>query len=111
MRDVHDRGTMKWVSLMLPEHVELLKGVFVEHKQKPLLDEQKMLEIDQRLKYGLRHKMELVMTYYNDGDFLTLEGKIDRIDQWKGYIMLANENGTQIPLTDLIDVDIIPPTQ
>lgn len=56
---IHDRGTMKWVSLMLPEHVEMLKTVFVERKEKPLLDEQKMVEIDRILKYAIEHEVAI----------------------------------------------------
>jgi hypothetical protein len=105
--DVHDRGTMKWVSLMLPEHVELLKDVFMERPKKPMIDEQQMLEIDQNLKYRLKNKVEMVLTYYCQGDYLTSRGKIERIDQWRGYILPTNNQGTFIPLHDLLDVEII----
>src|SRR5690625_3300685 len=103
---VHDRGTMKWVSLMLPEHVEMLKEVFVVRKEKPILDEQKMIEIDQTLKYALKYKVAIEMTYYMDGDFLTQSGKLAKIDQWKGYIVLCNEDGNRISLAHIIDVEV-----
>lgn len=106
MMKVHDRGTMKWVSLMLPEHVELLKEVFVEQKEKPILDEQKMSEIDKTLKYALKNRINIKMTYFNDGDYSTLSGKLAEIDQWRGYIVLRNEDGFNISLTDIIDVAI-----
>ncbi|HLR71312.1 MAG TPA: YolD-like family protein [Pseudogracilibacillus sp.] len=105
--NVHDRGTMKWVSLMLPEHVEMLKEVFVEYKEKPILDEQKMTEIDRTLKYALKYQVTIEMTYYEDGDFLTLRGKLAEIDQWRGYIVLRNENGGHISLSNMIDVEVI----
>lgn len=104
--NVHDRGTMKWVSLMLPEHVELLKDVFVERPQKPVLDDQKMQEIDQKLKYGLQHQVHLSITYYREGYYFTLNGKIDRIDQYNGYIVLENQEGILLPLTEIMDVEI-----
>lgn len=104
--NVHDRGTMKWVSLMLPEHVEMLQEVFKEYKEKPLLDEQKRIEIDQKLKYGLKYQVNMEMTYYSDGEYLKLYSKLERFDQWRGYIVLANENGLQIPLNDIIDVEM-----
>lgn len=104
---VHDRGTMKWVSLMLPEHVELLKEVFVEYKKKPILDEQKMMEIDQMLKYALTYRAQIEMTYYHDGELLTLSGKLMEIDQWKGYIVLKNEDGFTVSLSDIVDVSLI----
>src|SRR5690625_2638339 len=98
---VHDRGTMKWVSLMLPEHVEMLKGVFIERKEKPILDEQKMTEIDHILKYALEHQTNVAMTYYDDGDYVTVRGKLEEIDQWRGYIVLRNENGHELSLSSI----------
>ncbi len=106
MMKVHDRGTMKWVSLMLPEHVEMLKDVFVEYKEKPILDEQKMMEIDQTLKFALEHQVVIEMTYYHNGDFLTLRGKLDKIDQWRGYIVLKNEDGFHVSLSSIVDVEV-----
>lgn len=104
---IHDRGTMKWVSLMLPEHVEMLKTVFVERKEKPLLDEQKMVEIDRILKYAIEHEVAIEITYYDDGEYVTTQGKLEQIDQWRGYIVLKNEHGIQIPLANVIDVETI----
>lgn len=109
MMKVHDRGTKKWVSLMLPEHVELLKEVFVEYKEKPSLDEQQMIEIDQKLKYALEHNANIKMTYYDDGEFLTVSGQLKKIDQWRGYIILLNEDGIYISLASIIDVEILSP--
>ena len=103
---VHDRGTMKWVSLMLPEHVELLQEVFTEHKEKPLLDEQKRLEIDRKLKYSLEHQVTVEMTYFQEGDLHTLTSIIEKIDQWQGCIILANEGDISIPLNNLVDIEV-----
>lgn len=105
MIDVHDRGTMKWVSLMLPEHVELLKNVFAERQEKPILDEQKRIELDQKLKYSLKHQIDIAITYFKHGEYVTLHGKIEQIDQWKGYIFLSNGEGDFIPLTAITDID------
>lgn len=104
---VQDRGTMKWVSLMLPEHVALLKDALIEYKDKPILDEQKMVEIDSKLKFALEEQVELEMTYYQAGDILTLSGRLMKIDQLCGYIVLRNEDGATISLQDIIDVEII----
>ena len=52
---VNDRGTKKWTSLMLPEHVEILKKVFAEqsYQTKPILDEQQVVENERILKHAL----------------------------------------------------------
>lgn len=103
---VCDRGTKKWVSLMLPEHVEMLEHVFVEYKKKPVLDEQQMEEIDQTLKYALKTNVDIEMTYYNDGDYMTVRGRLAQIDQWRGYIVLLNEDGFTVSLSNIMNVAI-----
>jgi len=105
--ELQDRGSMKWVSLMLPEHVEKLRDVFVERKVKPLLDEQKMNEMDRVLKEALLYGKVIQMTYYTDGEFARVEGVLARIDQRKGFILLCDEVGTEIPLGELIDVQMV----
>lgn len=106
MLQVQDRGTKKWVSLMLPEHIEMLQKVFIEKQAKPILDEQKMMEIDQTLKSALANQLDVGMTYYKNGNLLKLTGRLARVDQWQGYIVLLNEHGSQIPLKDIVDVEL-----
>lgn len=107
MLQVQDRGTKKWVSLMLPEHMEMLKNVFIERKARPILDEQKMEKIDETLKYAFTNKLNVGITYYRAGNYLRVIGKLARIDQWQGYIVLLNENGSQISLKDVVNVEIL----
>ncbi|GGF15217.1 hypothetical protein GCM10010954_12290 [Halobacillus andaensis] len=40
MENTSDRGKIKWTSLMLPEHVEMVKETYKEQNkvEKPLLD-------------------------------------------------------------------------
>lgn len=104
---VKDRGTMKWVSLMLPEHVEKLNEVFIEYKEKPVLDEQKMSEIDRTLKYAIQHRTPLEMTYFYSGEYRTVTSRLEKIDQWRGFILLKNEDGRKISLTNIIDVQLV----
>lgn len=104
---VKDRGTMKWVSLMLPEHVEMLNEVFIEYKEKPVLDEQKMSEIDRTLKYALKHRAPLEMTYFYSGEYRTVTSRLEKIDQWRGFILLKNEDGRKISLTNIIDAQLV----
>lgn len=104
---VKDRGTMKWVSLMLPEHIEKLNEVFIEYKEKPVLDEQKMSEIDRALKYAIKHRTPLEMTYFYSGEYRTITSRLEKIDQWRGFILLRNEDGRKISLTNIIDAQLV----
>ena len=65
-----------------------------------------MTEIDRILKLALEHQVAIEMTYYHDGEFLTLRGKLDKIDQWRGYIVLRNEDGFHVSLSSIVDVEI-----
>src|SRR5699024_7075787 len=107
MMKVHDRGSIKWTSLMLPEHIEQLREIFTEYKEKPILDEQKQIEIDQQLKYGLTHQLILKITYYNQGEFHILNSRLKKFDQWKWGIVLADEDRTINQLNDKQDVEVI----
>lgn len=102
---LQDRGTKKWVSLMLPEHVEMLKEVFIEYKEKPQLDGQEKEMIDQTLKWALETKEEIEITYFDDGFYKKYRGKLQRIDQWRGYIILFQAGGVRISLQDIISIE------
>lgn len=107
MLQVQDRGTKKWVSLMLPEHIEMLKEVFIEKSERPILDEQKMMEIDQTLKSAFANKLEVGIAYFKEGNVLRAAGKLAKIDYWQGYIVLLNEHGSRILLSDVTDVELL----
>jgi|SRR5690625_2554609 len=105
--EVHDRGTMKWVSLMLPEHIAELREIFTVKKEKPILDEQQRDEIDYTLKRSIEYEEPLRLTYYDAGQFRTVQGTLAKIDQRRGYIMLCDGVGKSIPLRDVIDAEIM----
>ena len=54
---LRDRGSIKWVSMMLPEHVELIKEYHegLDKVKKPVLDEQKYDELNNKV---IRDAME-----------------------------------------------------
>jgi len=104
---LQDRGTKKWVSLMLPEHVEMLKEVFIDYKEKPVLDLQEKERIDRTLKWAIETKEEIEITYFDDGFYKNYRGKLQRIDQWRGYIILFQAGGIRISLNDIISIERI----
>lgn len=104
-----DRGTKKWTSLMLPEHIELLKDAFAEfeYKEKPILDEQQIIEINTQLKHALKANLAVEIKYYLDHDFYTSKGKLLNIDTFGGYLRLDDENKEEIYLIDIVDVKVL----
>lgn len=107
--DIKDRGTKKWTSLMLPEHVEALKRLFAEeeHKEKPLLDEQKKIEIDLILQTALHRDETVEIKYYADDDYQSMKGKLIMIDTLNSHLRLESDTLEDIPLQDIIDVSIL----
>ncbi len=100
---MQDRGAIKWTSLMLPEHVQALKQLYDQqnHKPKPILDEQKIEEIEFALQFACKDDLSISVTYYKDYDFKTVQGK----PGIRGEII--NVGGLSIKFGDILDVEIL----
>lgn len=104
---VNDRGTKKWTSLMLPEHVEALKKVFAEedNEEKPILDEQQQMEMDMILQLALKDNLTVKIKCYLDHNYLTVEGKPVIIDMFNNCLKL--HNGMEIKLDNVVEVNTV----
>lgn len=102
---LHDRGTKKWTSLMLPEHAEALKKLFAEYerKEKPVLDEQQLLENESAIQEAIENDLDVDIRYFKDYDFHVARGKILFIEMGDRSLHLDNE---KIKLDNIIEVNI-----
>lgn len=100
---VNDRGTIKWTSIMMPEHVEMLQEILEEQdrKEKPILDEQQQEEINLKLWMALKNDLTVELKYYDKHDFYKAKGKITSINRQNKYIDIA---GQRLPFESIIDV-------
>lgn len=99
-----DRGTIKWTSLMLPEHVELLKQLWKETEKvsKPIIDPQ-MIDVFRREIYeAYIQKNEITIRYYEDGYFKEETGYISSFNQRKKMVQF--ENGENISLRQIVSI-------
>jgi len=105
--NVNDRGTKKWSSIMLPEHVDALKQVFAEqeYKEKPILDDQQKVEIDLKLQIAIQNDLPIEVEYFKDHDFHKIKDKVLTIDSLNRYLRL--EKIDKLHLNDIIDVQIL----
>lgn len=105
---VNDRGTIKWASLMLPEHVQLLNEMWKEdeYQVKPTLDEQKITEIDGRLQCAIHNDLTVVVKFFKNHSCWTAKGKILKIDSLNKILQLTSQGGMKIALGNVIDVYI-----
>ncbi len=101
---LHDRGTKKWTSLMMPEHVEMLKDVFVENKEMPDVDEHQISENNLLLEEALHNDLEVQIKYYANNDHKVINGNILYIDGMNKMIFLEDE---EIEMKYIIEVNIL----
>lgn len=104
---INDRGTKKWSSIMLPEHVEALKQVIAEqdYKEKPILDDQQKVEIDLKLQMAIQNDLMLKVEYFRSHDFHQVQGKLRTIDALNKRLQF--NDGTELKLDDVLDVTIL----
>lgn len=64
-----DRGTKKWVAMMLPEHVAGVKEVIEEQNkiEQPVLDEDKLNDIDLLIHEAMEYNQLLKFSLFKDG--------------------------------------------
>ena len=107
---LRDRGTIKWTSLMLPEHVELLKEMWQEETklQKPEMDAQELEMMNRKLKRADHYKDTVQLSVYHNGEIVTITGKIKQIDLNSKIIRLENGHTDRtISFSNIIEVDTI----
>ncbi|WP_079529476.1 YolD-like family protein [Halobacillus hunanensis] len=77
-----DRGTIKWTSLMLPEHVELIKEVWQEDEGVPkkVIDEQQAEENELALQRAVQEGLLVRITYYNGFNYSYRKAKVLHLD-------------------------------
>lgn len=103
-----DRGTKKWASLMLPEHVELLKMLWTEDEKlsKPILDEQELEIIYQRLIQAYKQQHSVKLTIYMDGMMEEIYGKIIKFNEENICFRLDDDTEVLINLHRIMSMGI-----
>ncbi|WP_226671568.1 YolD-like family protein [Metabacillus litoralis] len=106
---IRDRGNIKWTSMMLPEHVKLLRtwSETDMYQEKPELDEQQLEQFNEMIFHAMEEHVELIFTYYKNHFFHTCSGYVHYIDPIQQTLRIVDEQtGTriQLPLQEVIDV-------
>lgn len=96
----NDRGTIKWTSLMLPEHVEMLKELWAEEEKTtmPKLDQQELECINQIAQTAYCNKESVQISIFHNGKHQFYQGKILKMNPLKSTLQLQL-NGQSTPLT------------
>ncbi|MET3682221.1 hypothetical protein ABID56_000300 [Alkalibacillus flavidus] len=72
----HDRGSIKWTSLMLPEHVDALQDIWQvqDNQQPPMLDDQQLDYYIHVLTEAYQTDQPLHIVYYKANEFRAVNG-------------------------------------
>ncbi|WP_249599597.1 YolD-like family protein [Peribacillus frigoritolerans] len=90
---IRDRGNKKWVSLMLPEHVKMLREYDASYNKipKPSLDEQKYEQFNEIVSEAMEMNNILEFSYYFQGDIRQYIGNIHYFDVLKQDLRIIDQ--------------------
>ena len=105
---IKDRGKMKWVSMMLPEHVQMLREWADEdlNEERVVLDEQQIEEINHIIAEAMEHRMLVAISYYHQKRYHVMIGHIHHYDEWKQQLNVIDrfDEAQYIKFADIMDV-------
>jgi len=104
-----DRGTKKWVAMMLPEHVAAVKNEINNQDKiaQPTLDEDKLNDIDVLIHEAMEYNQLLKYSLYNNGYIDTLIGRTVYIDYLNNQLRIQDEKDYihYVSFRKLVDVE------
>ncbi|MCY7902134.1 YolD-like family protein [Bacillus inaquosorum] len=105
---LRDRGTIKYTSIMLPEHLTQLKQDLIDLSkiEKPSLDDQQIEEMDILVSEALEFNKELKFKLFNNGFVENVTGRVHYInfEQQKLHVKDQNDNTVYINMNNIIGV-------
>ncbi|WP_419958906.1 YolD-like family protein [Psychrobacillus sp. BM2] len=107
---IQDRGSKKWVAMMLPEHVKMLREYAVEIKKEPRpdLNEFDYEAIQDQIALAMKRNVEIKIKRWKEGEFIYNRGTIQWIDLRKRTIELEDSfRSFELSIDEIIDVTIL----
>ncbi len=105
---IRDRGRIKWVSMMLPEHIKLLKDWVKEdqYEERKEIDEQQLELMNMTLTEAIEFDQFVTITHYRNRNYEIVIGKIHYWDGMaqKLHIIDHFEEVHRIPITAIADI-------
>ncbi|WP_407272784.1 YolD-like family protein [Radiobacillus sp. PE A8.2] len=106
---VNDRGNIKWTSLMLPEHVEMLKNLWKEDQYSlpPQLDEQELERINYLIQMSIQQKLAVELITFQNRENHKYQGMITSMNTQQQTLRLVQiESTLTIPLKQIVDIQL-----
>ena len=107
---VRDRGSKKWVAMMLPEHVQLLRQYNEDIKKisRPNLDEFDLLAIQEQIEIAMKRNVEIKFKIWKEGEVKYCTGKICWIDLNRKTIKAEDKmHSFQLNFDEIVDVNLL----
>lgn len=107
---IRDRGRIKWNSLMLPEHVKMLREWAEEdtYEKPKQLDEQQLEIMNEVVAEAIEYCKTVVLTHYHHHHHELVLGTIQRYDPIEGEIKIVDRfhEPHTISLKNIADIQI-----
>ncbi|WP_342598346.1 YolD-like family protein [Psychrobacillus sp. FSL H8-0483] len=110
LSQVRDRGSKKWVAMMLPEHVKMLRDYNEEIKKvaRPDLNEFDYEAIQEQIELAMKRNVEIKIKRWKEGEFLYNRGTIQWIDLTKRTIEVEDPfRCFELKIDEIVDVTIL----
>ncbi|WP_391209200.1 YolD-like family protein [Psychrobacillus sp. L4] len=107
---LRDRGSKKWVAMMLPEHLKLVREYIEDQKKtpRPQLDEWDLDIIQENIQIAMKRNVELEIKTWNSGVFISHMGKLTWVDLKRRVIEMEDLfKSYVIQLDDIVDVTVL----
>ncbi|WP_394232861.1 YolD-like family protein [Niallia oryzisoli] len=105
---IRDRGRIKWVSMMLPEHVKVLREWAEEDtfETKKELDEQQLEIMNEIIAEAMEYNQPVTIIHFRDRKYELLVGQINNWDGLNGRLHVVDRFGEEhrIELQNIMDV-------
>ncbi|MDQ0976060.1 hypothetical protein QFZ31_005938 [Neobacillus niacini] len=105
---IRDRGRIKWVSMMLPEHIKLLRDWVKEdqYEERKEIDEQQLELMNMTLSEAIEFDQFVTITHYRNRNYEIVIGKIHYWDQMAQRLHIIDhfEEVHSIPITAIADI-------
>ena len=97
---LNDRGTIKWTSMMMPEHIEILKQINEqqEWKEKPMISEFQKEEMNLALQLALKDDLTIELEFFRNHDYHKIKGKLLSVDVFNQFVRIEDQ---YLPLDSL----------
>lgn len=108
---IRDRGIIKWAPFTMPEQRKMLAKMYEAGNdiKQPILEEQMLSELDDRLAEAIHDNHTVKMSYYENKRIRSILGVISKVDPIEGVIHITATQGGVIRVSyrSILDLECV----